>query len=79
MQSFKGVVIKFGRSGAFQRHSSGAVSGLSLNNVNVKRTGGLLNHHLSTTSSSSQESGGFFNSFFGGEKVELQHTPHKEV
>ena len=79
MQSFKGVVINIGRSGALQRHSSVAVPGKLLNSVNCNRTGNVLQHYLSTSSSSRQESGGFFNSIFGGEKVELQHAPHKEV
>jgi len=79
MQSFKGVVINFGRSGALQRHSSSAVPGKLLNSVNCNRTGSVLQHYLSTSSSSRQESGGFFNSIFGGEKVELQHAPHKEA
>ena len=79
MQSFKGVVINLGRSGALQRHSSGVSPGNLLNSVNCNRTGSALQNYLSTSSSSRQESGGFFNSIFGGEKVELQHAPHKEV
>ena len=79
MQSFKGVVINLGRSGALQRRSASALPGKLLNSLNCKRTGSVLQHYLSTSSSSRQESGGFFNSIFGGEKVELQHAPHKEV
>ena len=79
MQSFKGVVINLGRSGAFQRHASVSVQNLSLSGVSCNKIGNILSNHISTSSSSPQESGGFFNSFFGGEKVELQHAPHKEV
>ena len=79
MQSFKGVVINLGRSGAFQRHASGSVQNSSLSGVSYNKIGNILSNHISTSSSSPQESGGFFNSFFGGEKVELQHAPHKEV
>ena len=79
MQSFKGVVINLGRSGAFQRHASGSAQSLSLSGVSCNKIGNILSSHISTSTSSPQESGGFFNSFFGGEKVELQHAPHKEV
>ena len=79
MQSFKGIVINLGKSGALPRCTSTSVSNALLGSGGCNRAGGILHHHLSTSNSSPQEGGGFFNSFFGGEKVELQHAPHKEV
>ena len=57
MQSFKGVVINLGRSGAFQRHASGSVQNLSLSGVSCNKIGNILSNNISTSSSSSQESG----------------------
>ena len=80
MQSFKKVVISSSRRGAIQGLSTTTVSNGFLGCSSI-RTGSIFKHPFSTSTPSAaaaQEGGGFFKSFFGN-KVELQHAPHKEV
>ena len=71
MQSYKGIVINLGRSGALPRI-------LPTTNGSYRATGNVLQHNLSTTTSASKEGGGLFQSIFG-KNVEVHHAPHKEV
>ena len=73
MQSYKGIVINLGRSGALPRILPNVVS-----NGSYRAGNNILQHNLSTTTAASKEGGGLFQSIFG-KNVELQHAPHKEV
>ena len=75
MQSYKGIVINLGRSGALPRILPTVVLNGS---GSYGAAGNILQHNLSTTSSATKEGGGLFQSIFGT-NVELQHAPHKQV
>ena len=79
MQSYKGIVINLGRSGALPRILPNTVSNVLLGNGSYRAAAGnILQNNISTTTPATKEGGGLFQSIFG-KNVELQHAPHKEV
>ena len=79
MQSYKGIVINLGRSGALPRILPNTVSNSLLGSGSYRApAGNISQNNISTTNPATKEGGGLFQSIFG-KNVELQHAPHKEV
>ena len=82
MQSYKGMVITLGRLGALPRLTTTATPNTQLLDGSYRQGNIFQCNNISTSTpaeeSASASGGGFFKSLFG-QKVELQHAPHKEV